>query len=95
MGIVEEEADESIYWMKLLVASGQVRKEEDVADLRDEANQLVAIAVSSIKAARRNRLWRNIPYSIHRIPHSAFRIHQSGRLQKRQILASAFMVSAQ
>jgi hypothetical protein len=56
MGTVEEEADETIYWMKLLVLSGQVRKEnEEVAALTDEADQFVAIAVSSIKTARQNR----------------------------------------
>src|ERR1700759_3506457 len=42
MGIVEEEADESIYWVELLVESGLVKKSR-VADLMDEANQLVAI----------------------------------------------------
>ncbi|MFN2480055.1 MAG: four helix bundle protein [Pyrinomonadaceae bacterium] len=51
MGIVEEEADESIYWIELLVESGVVR-ESLVADLLDEANQLVAIVVSSIRTAR-------------------------------------------
>jgi four helix bundle protein len=51
MGIVEEEADETIYWIELLVESG-VMKESPVADLLDEANQLVAIVVSSIRTAR-------------------------------------------
>jgi four helix bundle protein len=51
MGIVEEEADESIYWIELLIESG-IMKESLVADLLDEANQLVAIVVSSIRTAR-------------------------------------------
>lgn len=51
MGTVEEEADESMYWMELLVESGLVQH-DDVADLLDEANQLVAITVSSIKTAK-------------------------------------------
>ncbi|MCA1603264.1 MAG: four helix bundle protein [Acidobacteria bacterium] len=54
MGIVEEEADETIYWMELLVESDLTRKDR-VADLLDEANQLVAIVVSSIKTARENK----------------------------------------
>ena len=51
MGIVEEEADETIYWMELLVLSGLVRK-SDITNLLDEANQILAMTVSSIKAAR-------------------------------------------
>ncbi len=51
MGIVEEEADETIYWIELLVESGLV-KEDRVANLLDETNQIVAIVVSSIKTAR-------------------------------------------
>lgn len=54
MGLVEEEADETIYWMELLVESGLIT-EERVTFLLDEANQLVAIAVSSIKTARKNK----------------------------------------
>ena len=51
MGTVEEEADESIYWMELLIASGLISKDE-VDELLDEADQIVAIIVSSIKTAR-------------------------------------------
>jgi four helix bundle protein len=51
MGIVEEEADETTYWLELLVESGFLSR-NDIADLLDEANQLVAITVSSIKTAR-------------------------------------------
>ncbi|HJY79528.1 MAG TPA: four helix bundle protein [Candidatus Binatia bacterium] len=53
MGIVEEEADEVIYWLELLVETGLIGKNE-VADLFDEANQLVSIIVSSIRTARRS-----------------------------------------
>lgn len=52
MGIVEEEADESIYWMELLVEAGLVR-ETLVRNLQNEANELVAITVASIKTARK------------------------------------------
>jgi four helix bundle protein len=51
MGIVEEEADEAIYWIELLIESELVRRSR-VADLLDEADQLVAIVVSSIRTAR-------------------------------------------
>ena len=54
MGIVEEEADESIYWMELLVESGLVRPEL-LANLIKEADELIAIVVSSIKTAKRNK----------------------------------------
>ena len=54
MGVVEEEADESIYWMELLVESELMRKER-VEDLMDEANQLVSIFVSYINTARGNK----------------------------------------
>ena len=52
LGTVEEEADESIYWMGLLIESG-LMPEARLTDLMDEAGQLVAITVSSINTARR------------------------------------------
>jgi len=51
MGIVEEEADETIYWMELLILSGLVRK-SNITSLLDEADQILAMTVSSIKTAR-------------------------------------------
>ncbi len=54
MGIVEEEADESIYWMELLVEA-EIVKPEKVDSLVKEADELLAITVSSIKTARRNK----------------------------------------
>lgn len=51
MGIVEEEADESIYWMELLVDAGFVQP-GSVDPLMKEASELLAITVSSIKTAR-------------------------------------------
>ena len=52
--IVEEEADESIYWMELLVESGLVR-ESLLEDLMDEANQLLSIIVAAIKTLKNTR----------------------------------------
>jgi len=52
MGIVEEEADESGFWLELLVEDGAVSKTQ-VAPHLDEADQLGRIAVASIKTVRR------------------------------------------
>jgi four helix bundle protein len=54
LAIVEEEADESMYWMELLIESGQV-KENLLTDLLDECNQIVSIVVSSIKTSKQRR----------------------------------------
>jgi four helix bundle protein len=53
MGIVEEECDESLHWIDVLVELGFVSQKR-VQELRKEANEIIAIAVSSIKTARRN-----------------------------------------
>ena len=52
MGIVEEEADESQFWIEMLVHRGLVEKPAGIA-LHREANQIVAMTVSSIRTARR------------------------------------------
>ena len=51
MGTVEEEADESGYWMELLVDAGVVKPAKLELLLR-EANELVAITVASINTTR-------------------------------------------
>lgn len=51
MGIVEEEADESAYWIEMLIETNLV-KQNLVADLLDEAEQLTKFFVSSINTAR-------------------------------------------
>jgi four helix bundle protein len=51
MGTVEEEADECLLWLELLAQSKTVDPSA-VASLKREANELVAIAVSSINTAR-------------------------------------------
>lgn len=51
MGIVEEETDESAFWIEMLVDTNLVKKEL-VAELLDEADQLTAIFVTSINTAR-------------------------------------------
>jgi four helix bundle protein len=52
MGIVEEEADEAIYWMELLTEVG-ILPTNKVVSLMEEANQILSITVSSIKTARK------------------------------------------
>ncbi|MBL7178055.1 MAG: four helix bundle protein [Desulfobacteraceae bacterium] len=54
MGIVEEEADESLFWMELLIESGIV-KIEKLESLMKEADELIAITVASINTARRKK----------------------------------------
>jgi len=51
MGIVEEEADETLYWLELLVAAGKITPKKVEAMLQ-EANQILSITVASIKTAR-------------------------------------------
>jgi four helix bundle protein len=58
MGIVEEEADESLYWVELLIESGLLTPDQ-CAEVVREGNQLVAITVSSIKTARNHIRARN------------------------------------
>jgi four helix bundle protein len=66
MGIVEEEADETLFWLELLEESQLVGATKLTA-VKQEANELIAITVVSIKTARRNRA----SSSAIRIPHSA------------------------
>src|SRR5213080_5488901 len=54
VGIVEEEADETLFWLELLEESELVTAAK-LAALQQEANELIAITVTSIKTARRNR----------------------------------------
>jgi len=54
MGIVEEECDESAYWMELLVEAG-VMKETRLSSLMSESSEILAMAVASIKTTRTRR----------------------------------------
>lgn len=51
MGIVEEEADESAFWIEFSV-DAHLSRTERVGELLDEAEQLVKIFVASINTAR-------------------------------------------
>ena len=54
MGIVEEEADESLFWMELLIEAELVEAAK-LEPLMTEANELLAITISSIKTAKTRR----------------------------------------
>jgi four helix bundle protein len=60
LGIVEEEADESASWIEMLTEAGFVKMGR-VKALLAEANELTAIAVSSIKTSRRNNSKASTP----------------------------------
>jgi four helix bundle protein len=51
MGTVEEEADETIYWMELLI-DAEIVKRSRISELIKEADEILSIVVTSIKTAR-------------------------------------------
>jgi four helix bundle protein len=52
MGIVVEEADETVFWLELLSETGIVRPER-TQNLLNEANELVAIFGASLRTSKR------------------------------------------
>lgn len=54
LGIVEEEADECLYWMELL-SEAELIREELLSDLKQEAKEILAMVVASIKTARKSK----------------------------------------
>jgi len=52
LGIVEEEADETLFWLELMVESNLITHQRG-ATLMKEADELTAIFVASIKTAKR------------------------------------------
>ncbi len=53
LGIVEEEADESAFWLELIIEA-KLLDLQRVNPLLQEANEIVAIIVSAKKTTRRN-----------------------------------------
>lgn len=53
LGIVEEEADESIYWLELLIDASIIPASR-LDELKVELNEIVAMTVASQKTVRRN-----------------------------------------
>ncbi len=54
MGIVEEETDESLYWMELLIEA-KVIESRKLEHLMEEGNELLNITVASIKTAKKTK----------------------------------------
>ena len=54
LSIVEEEADECLYWLELLNGSGIVA-EKKLSKLYSDVNEILAMTVSSIKTMRARR----------------------------------------
>ena len=57
LSVVEEEADETLYWLELIEESG-LSADGELKRLKSEASQLIAITVASKKTARANGLNR-------------------------------------
>jgi len=51
LAIVEEEADESLYWLELLIES-EIVPEKKLSVLMNDINEIVTMTVSSIKTLR-------------------------------------------
>ena len=54
MGIVEEELDETLFWLEFSVGLSDALRQA-VAPLWKEGNELLSIIVASIKTAKKNR----------------------------------------
>ena len=54
LAIVEEEADETIYWLELLIET-KIVSANDVESLIKESNEIVAMTVASIKTLRKRK----------------------------------------
>jgi four helix bundle protein len=54
LGIVEEEADETCFWLEFVSERGLVKRKR-LEPLLDESNEILAIVVSSIRTSRRKR----------------------------------------
>ena len=54
LAIVEEEADETVYWLELLIEA-EIVPESRVTPLLKESNEIVAMTVASIKTLRGRR----------------------------------------
>ena len=53
LGIVEEEADETLFWLEMIVDL-QILDKELLAPLMQENDEIIAITVSTIKSTRKN-----------------------------------------
>lgn len=54
MGIVEEELDETLYWIELLVESGIIAQKL-INDLASEGDEILRMVVASIVTAKKRK----------------------------------------
>jgi four helix bundle protein len=54
LGMVEEEVDETLFWLEMFIESGKLIK-ENIAALYNEVDEIVAIFSASHKTAKANR----------------------------------------
>lgn len=54
LGIVEEEADETLFWLEMSVEAGKT-SENRISDLKQEAEELLRIFAASRITAKKNR----------------------------------------
>ncbi|MEB2777224.1 four helix bundle protein [Algoriphagus sp. D3-2-R+10] len=54
LGIVEEEADETLYWLEIL-REGGIASKEIIDPLWKECNELLSIFIATIKTTKSNR----------------------------------------
>lgn len=55
MGIVEEECDETLFWLEIIEELQMVSEMEELLAIKNEANEILSITVASIKTVK-NRL---------------------------------------
>ena len=54
LGIVEEESDETVFWLEMIIEAG-LFEQEKISPLLKEANEIVSIVVVSLKSAKKNK----------------------------------------
>ena len=54
MGIVEEEADETLFWLEV-IEEVEIFKKDSISSLMQECNEILSIVVSSINTARKRK----------------------------------------
>ncbi len=54
LGIVEEESDETVFWLEMIMEA-EIFKKEKITPLLKEANEIVSIIVASLRSAKKNK----------------------------------------
>ena len=54
MGIVEEEADETLFWLEV-IEEVEIFNKDSISDLMRECNEILSIVVASINTARKGK----------------------------------------